>query len=72
MQTVTVRAVGQLVGAAVLLIALYSISNQDVAALAALSSRADAQHRSLVALRSELDALLQVRWLVCRVRQLVC
>jgi hypothetical protein len=55
----TVGTIAQGVGVLLMLLMLYSVSQQDVAALSTLTARADAQLQANKALRAELDALLQ-------------
>jgi cell division protein FtsB len=61
MQSLTVRAVAQGVGVIVLLLALYGLSTQNTAAISALQQRTEAQQRQIKDLRTEVDALTQVR-----------
>lgn len=57
MNQLTIRTVAQGVGGLVLLLVLYSIANQDVAAISALQQRSDASMRLAQELRRELDTL---------------
>jgi hypothetical protein len=59
MNNLTVGTIAQGVGVLLMLLMLYSVSQQDVAALSTLTARADAQLQANKALRAELDALLQ-------------